>query len=96
MATPAQIKANRLNAVKGGRKKGRATLEAEAMRNMIAIALHKHFKPILNKAIRQASDGDKFAREWLTDRAFGKVSQAVELSGKDGGPLQVETVKYED
>ena len=31
---------------------------------------------------------------YLLDRAHGKPPQAVEVGGKDGGPLQVELVSY--
>jgi hypothetical protein len=31
----------------------------------------------------------------LLDRCFGKPKQAVELTGEDGGPIQVEAVKRE-
>jgi hypothetical protein len=64
-----------------GRKKGKATLESEAMRNMIAEQLHIHFKPIVLKAIDQAKEGNKDARDWLTDRAFGKASQSLAITG---------------
>lgn len=67
-----------------GRKKGFAALEAERQRDFVAKKLVKEFAPIVDKAISQAKDGDKYAREWLADRAYGKSMQAVEMSGKDG------------
>jgi len=77
--SPEQAK---LNGKKGGRKKGIATLEAEAMRNIIAVKLSEHFEPIVMNAIKQAKKGDKAAREWLTDRAFGKAHQSIAVTGK--------------
>ncbi len=68
----------------GGRPKGYAALEAERQRDYVARKLVKEFAPIVKKAIEQAKNGDKSAREWLTDRAFGKTPQAVDLSNPDG------------
>lgn len=67
-----------------GRKKGFATLESERQRDYVAKVLVKEFKPIVKKAVDQAKDGDKSAREWLADRAFGKATNAVEISNPDG------------
>lgn len=67
-----------------GRKKGFAALEAEKARELIATKLKVHLEPIVDKAIVQATEGDKFAREWLVDRAYGKAQQPVELSNPDG------------
>lgn len=80
-------KTSRENGKKGGRPKGYAALEAERQRNFIAEKLEKEFAPIVKKAIKQAKAGDKFAREWVTDRAYGKAVQAIDLRGKDGEPL---------
>lgn len=82
MATEAQIKANRENAKKAGRKKGLATISAEQMRAMLAEQLAIHFLPIVEIAIKQAKKGDRSAREWLTDRAFGKAHQSIGVTGK--------------
>lgn len=67
-----------------GRKKGFAALEAEKARELIAIKLQKSFAPIVDKAIRQAKAGDKAAREWLTERAYGKIPTALEVPDGDG------------
>ena len=61
-----------------GRKKGYAAIEAEKARVFIAKKLVEELGPIVDKAIKQAKeDGDKHAREWLTDRAFGKATQFI-------------------
>jgi len=73
------------NGKKGGRKKGFPALEAEKARLMIAEKLATEFEPILDKAIAQAKEGNKDARDWVTDRAYGKPIQS--LTGKDGAPL---------
>ena len=65
-----------------GRKKGFPALEAEKARLMIAEKLTNEFAPIVDKAIEQAKTGNKDARDWLTDRAYGKSMQPI--VGKDG------------
>ena len=67
-----------------GRPKGFAALEAERQRDYVAKVLVTEFAPIVSKAVDQAKGGDKFAREWLADRAFGKATTAVEVSNPDG------------
>lgn len=74
--------ASRENGKKGGRKKGYPALEAERARIMIAERLATEFLPIVNKAIEQAQAGDKDARAWLVDRAYGKAPQAIDLTSK--------------
>ncbi len=75
--------ASKINGKKGGRPKGFAALEAERQRDYVARRLVKDFAPIVKKAIDQAKLGDKYAREWLTDRAFGKSPQSVALTNPD-------------
>ena len=43
---------------------------------------------ILKKLRQMATQGNLRAAEILLDRAYGKPKQAVEHSGKDGGPIQ--------
>lgn len=62
-----------------GRKKGFAALEAERARARIAVKLAKELDPIVDKAIALAKKGDKAARDWLTDRAYGKPQQAIDV-----------------
>lgn len=71
-----------------GRKPGFAAKEAERAREYIAKRLKKELKPILDKAVEQAKAGDKFAREWLSDRAWHKVPQAVDVTS-GGKPLLI-------
>lgn len=66
-----------------GRKKGFVALEAERQRIMIAEKLVKDFAPIVEKAIQQAKDGDFKAREWLTDRSYGKATTPIEMTVTD-------------
>lgn len=62
-----------------GRKKGFAGIEAEKAREIFATKLSANLGPIINKAIQQAKAGDRHARAWLFDRAYGRIAQAVEI-----------------
>lgn len=67
-----------------GRKIGTASIEAEKARILIATKLVKELGPIVDKAILQAKDGDKAAREWLSDRGLGKVPTTLALPTDEG------------
>lgn len=70
-----------------GRPKGIPTLESERARVLLVERLRVHWGPIVDVAIQQALSGDKSARDWLSDRGFGKVKEQVEMTGKDGEAL---------
>lgn len=74
--------ASRENGKKGGRKKGFPALLAEQARIIICQRLQENFTPIVDKAVELAKEGNKDAREWLTDRAFGKATQPIDLTHK--------------
>ncbi len=94
MATKAQIEANRKNALKGGRQKGFAAKQAEQARVKIAELLEKSLVPIAKVAVKRALKGDKYARDWLTDRAYGKSRQVFGLEGgEEGDPIELKSVK---
>jgi hypothetical protein len=78
--------------VGAGRKKGFAALEAERQREFIAQKLVVEFGPIVDKAIDQAKEGDSKARDWLTDRAFGKAQQSLDVTS-DGESLAHNDIK---
>ena len=65
----------------GGRPKGYPAIQAEKSRVIIVEQLEKHFKPIVIKAIKQAKAGDRYAREWLTERGYGKTTNTIAVSG---------------
>lgn len=73
-----------------GRPKGFAALEAERQRDLVAKKLVTEFEPIVDKAIEQAKGGDKFAREWLSDRAYGKSTQLI--GGDESAPLEIAVI----
>jgi hypothetical protein len=43
---------------------------------------------IVAKAITQAIEGNSEARQWLSDRAWGKPHQAIQLADSDGAPVE--------
>lgn len=75
------------NGKKGGRPLATSTIIAQKTKEYIAIEVEKKMKPIVSKAIEQAEEGDKSARDFLFDRFMGKPVQATELTGKDGKDL---------
>lgn len=55
----------------------------------IARAVFENNPQLLYKALsRSAGRGNAYVFKELADRAYGKVSDKVELTGKDGGPLE--------
>lgn len=72
-----------------GRKKGVASILADKARNFIAEQVDKELRPIVEKAIEQAKVGDSKAREWLSERAWGKAIQAVVTKDEDGNDLPI-------
>lgn len=67
-----------------GRKPGYASIAAEKARAYIAEQLDEHLGPIVLKAIEQATEGNQQARDWLSDRSWGKPGQSLEVSNPDG------------
>lgn len=74
----------------GGRPKSEATLRAQFARDYISKQVEDSLAPIVARAITQAITGDDKARDWLSDRAWGKAIQATYLSDDDGNPLEVD------
>lgn len=70
-----------------GRKKGYAAFEAEKARELIAEQLSVELEPIIKKAIKQARAGDKHARAWLFERAYGKPKEIVDMSVNNPIPI---------
>ena len=66
------------NGKKGGRPVSPATLQTQIAREYIAQQVQDSFSAIVAKAIVQAMEGDKYAREWLSDRAWGKALQSID------------------
>jgi hypothetical protein len=79
-----------------GRKKGEATLVGERIRNKISEMIEKEQVPLIKALLDKAKKGDVFAFKELFDRAFGRASQAIELSGKDGKDLPIPILKIQN
>lgn len=63
-----------------GRKRGVSALIHEKARELLAIKLSTEFGPICDKAIEQAKGGDSDARKWLSDRAWGRPKDSVDMN----------------
>lgn len=80
-----------------GRKPGFAAQQAEAQRNDVAklLATKKRgkgdtpFMVIVKKALEQAQAGDKHARTWLSEFAYGKPIQPTSFVDPNGDPAFV-------
>jgi predicted nucleic acid-binding Zn ribbon protein len=66
----------------GGRPVSEATICAQLARKYIAEQVKESLGPIVARAISLAMDGDKDARNWLSDQGWGKPPQVVEHSGE--------------
>lgn len=75
-----------------GRKKGYASIAAEKARDFICKELDKNLKPIIKKAIEQAEGGDAVARNFLFERGYGKVAQAIVTQDEEGNDIPLQTV----
>lgn len=73
-----------------GRPKGFAALQAERTRDMVARYLENELEPIVLKAIEQAKEGNKEARDFLFDRAHGRPRQNLGIDGgEEGKPIEI-------
>jgi len=67
----------------GRPKKG--TAFAERIREAVS---EKEWKAIIDKAVAQAMEGDKSARDFLLDRTEGKPNQKIDYTDKTLEPLE--------
>lgn len=75
-----------------GRKKGYAALQSEKAREELIKLLKKEWNPIVLKAIEQAKSGDAVARNWLSERGYGKVVQAIVTQDEDENTIPLQTI----
>ena len=75
-----------------------SALLAEKARAYVANELDKNLKPIVEKAITQAKFGDKHARDWLSNYAWGKPTNIVATKDELGNtvPISGMIIKIED
>lgn len=74
----------------GGRHKSAATLAAQKARDYIAKRVEKELKPIVDTAIGQAIKGDKYAREWLSNYAWGKPTTIIVTEDEEGNRREIQ------
>jgi len=55
----------------------------------------KDWKRIVTRAMEDAKKGDKDARKWLSDWLMGKPVERTELSGPEGGPIEMAGTVYD-
>lgn len=77
------------NGKKGGRPISEATLRAQLAREYISGEVEKSLAPIVAKAINDAILGDYKAREWLSDRGWGKAVETIVTEGPEGEKLPI-------
>ncbi len=77
------------NGKKGGRPISEATLRTQAAREYISLQVKDSLGPIVAKAITQAMEGDYKAREWLSDRAWGKSVETFVTEDETGEKLPI-------
>jgi hypothetical protein len=69
----------------GGRPKG----QAKYLDSLYRLVKTKDWRAIVERAIQQAKNGDKTARQWLSDYILGKPIQTTQLTGMDGDVIRV-------
>lgn len=75
-----------------GRKKGYAAIQAEKSREIIVKQLETEWAPIVEKAIEQAKNGDAVARNWVSERGYGRVPQAIMTEDEEGNIVPLQTI----
>jgi hypothetical protein len=78
----------RENGKKGGRPLSEATIRAQLAREYISKQVEDSLAPIVAKAITQAMEGDAKARDWLSDRSWGRAPINLGVDD-DGQPVKV-------
>ena len=61
-------------------RRGKVELTHDQFRALLVEGLKPVMPAIIEKAATQALDGDDKARQWLTDRLYGKAPQSIEMS----------------
>ena len=81
--------------VKGntGNPGGRPKSDLSIIALIDAVVTAEDWKFIIEAQVKRARRGDNKAIEWLTDRRFGKAIQATQITGADGGPVQISRVE---
>ena len=84
---------SRENGKKGGRPKGSHTIQAEKAKAELIKTYIANIQPINEALINKAKEGDIQAIKELHDRVYGRSINPVELSGKNGGAIEISGVE---
>lgn len=74
---------------KGGTGRPRRSIEERYLKALSGSISISDWKEIVKKAVEQAKDGDKFARQWLADYLIGKPTQYVNADISGGLSLEL-------
>lgn len=88
--TEAKLRANRANALKAGRPRGKlavSTLSAIEARKWFTEQVTKNIEPLFNVLYNKALQGDIIAIKELFDRSYGKAPQGLYQSDQQGNPI---------
>jgi hypothetical protein len=77
-----------------GNPGGRPAHQTKYLKSLVKLVNRNDWELIIKKAIVQAKNGDKSAREFLADYCLGKPQQAVDLTS--GGDKILVTLKNGD
>lgn len=70
-------------------------VEKEYLDALIANVSMEDWEKIIERAVKDASNGDSVARKWLSDYLLPTPKQRTELSGPDGGPIDFKNLTNE-
>jgi len=74
----------------GGPGRTSKTREVRFLEITLATVTFKDWEEIVEKARDQAKRGNPVARKWLGDYLMGPPVQRAELSGPEGGPVEIQ------
>lgn len=63
------------------------TLQSQTQRQYVIEAFEKEIEPITKKAIQQAKKGDRYARDWLSNRAWGTPKATMDMNVRPAIPF---------
>lgn len=74
----------------GGPGRPKRIVEEKYLKKLSSRVTIGDWQDIVDKAIEQAKDGDRWARDFLAGYLLGRPVQRSEVSGPGGGPVELE------